>query len=139
MVDSLSVFVEQSAYAEFERRAYALKGDALTGENLTTLFGDVAMEFGFGDLGANKIFFTQIPHFYTNPMYVFSYVVSNDAALQLYQLEQTEAGAGLTALEANLATTETTFLAFLQSAELESPFADGRVKSIRETFENILT
>ena len=138
MVDSLSVFVEQSAYAEFERRAYALKGDALTGENLTTLFGDVAMEFGFGDLGANKIFFTQIPHFYTNPMYVFSYVVSNDAALQLYQLEQTEAGAGLTALEANLATTETTFLAFLQSAELESPFADGRVKSICATFEDIL-
>ena len=139
MVDSLSVFVEQSAYAEFERRAYALKGDALTGENLTTLFGDVAMEFGFGDLGANKIFFTQIPHFYTNPMYVFSYVVSNDAALQLYQLEQTEAGAGLAALEANLATTETTFLAFLQSAELESPFADGRVKSIRATFEDILS
>ena len=138
MVDSLSVFVEQSAYAEFERRAYELKGDALTGENLTTLFGDVAMEFGFGDLGANKIFFTQITHFYTNPMYVFSYVVSNDAALQLYQLEQTEAGAGLAALEANLATTETTFLAFLQSAQLDSPFTDGRVKSIRATFENIL-
>ena len=96
------------------------------------------MEFGFGDLGANKIFFTQIPHFYTNPMYVFSYVVSNDAAMQLYQLECAEAGAGLAALEANLATTETTFLAFLQSAELESPFADGRVKSIRATFEDIL-
>ena len=139
MVDSLSVFVEQSAYAEFERRAYELKGDALTGENLTTLFGDVAMEFGFGDLGANKIFFTQITHFYTNPMYVFSYVVSNDAAMQLYQLETEEAGAGLTALEANLATTEVNFLAFLQSAQLDSPFAEGRVESIRETFENILT
>lgn len=139
MVDSLCVFVEQSAYAEFERRAYELKGDALTGENLANLFGDVAMEFGFGDLGANKIFFTQITHFYTDPMYVFSYVVSNDAALQLYQLEQAEAGAGLAALEANLAITdEISFLAFLQSAQLEDPFSEGRVKSIRATFMNIL-
>lgn len=139
MVDSLCVFVEQSAYAEFERRAYGLEGDALTGESLITLFGDVAMEYGFGDLGDNKIFFTQITHFYTNPMYVFSYVVSNDAAMQLYQLEQSEAGAGLAALEANLAITEEIgFLAFLQSAQLESPFAEGRVKSLRATFEDIL-
>ena len=58
--------------------------------------------------------------------------------MQLYQLEQTEAGAGLAALEANLATTETTFLAFLQSAQLDSPFTEGRVKSIRATFEDIL-
>ena len=138
MMDSLCVFVEQSAYAEFERRAYALTGDALTGENLITLFGDVAMEYGFGDLGANKIFFTQVPHFYTNPMYVFSYVVSNDAALQLYQLEQAEAGAGLAVMAENLDTMEGYFLAFVESAQLESPFAEGRLASIRETFEDIL-
>lgn len=138
MADSLCVFVEQSAYAEFERRAYGLKGDALTGENLITLFGDVAMEYGFGDLGENKIFFTQIPHFYTNPMYVFSYVISNDAAMQLYQLEQTESGAGLAVLEANLDTVESYFLAFVESAQLESPFAEGRLASIRETFESVL-
>jgi hypothetical protein len=41
-------------------------------------------------------------------------------------------------LEANLATTEVNFLAFLQSAQLDSPFAEGRVKSIRATFEDIL-
>ena len=138
MVDSLSVFVEQSAYAEFERRAYALKGDALTGENLTTLFGDVAMEFGFGDLGANKIFFTQIPHFYTNPMYVFSYVVSNDAAMQIYQMERVNAGSGLALYQENLDADAPGFLRFLEEAGLKSPFSYGRVIEAKLTFEEIL-
>ena len=138
MADSLCVFVEQSAYAEFERRVYLLTGEELTADALTELFRQVAMEYGLGDLGGNSIFFTQIPHFYTNPMYVFSYVVSNDAALQLYQLEKAEAGAGLAAMEANLATEEAYFLAFLESAELESPFAEGRLDSIRATFEEVL-
>lgn len=138
MVDSLCVYVEQSAYAEFERRAYALEDEELNAENLAALFGQVAKEYGFGELGEDSLFFVQITHFYTNPMYVFSYVVSNDAAMQLYQLEQAEAGAGLAALEANLATEEAYFLAFLESAELDSPFVSGRLETVRETFEDVL-
>ena len=34
--------------------------------------------------------FVVIGHFYTDPMYIISYVVSNDAAFQLYQMELEE-------------------------------------------------
>ena len=80
----------------------------------------------------------EISHFYTNPMYIFSYVTSNDAAMQLYQLEQQEKGAGLALLEENLDTQEISFLAFLNSAGLESPFESSRIQAVRETFEILI-
>lgn len=138
MVDSLCVYVEQAAYASFEARAYELTGDELTAENLRALYAQVAEEFGFDIWGAVDTDFAGVTHFYTNPMYVFSYVVSNDAALQLYQLEREKAGAGLAKLEENLDTEEACFLAFLESADLESPFASGRIREVRETLEDIL-
>ena len=79
-----------------------------------------------------------INHFFTNPMYVISYVVSNDAALQIYQLEQTQSGAGAKLLQDNLATQEAYFLAFLESAELKSPFTDSRPAEIRALMEAAL-
>ena len=139
MANSLCVYVEQAAYASFERRSYGLTGDDLTVENVCTLFTEVAMEFGFDAWGVDSQYFAGVPHFYTNPMYVFSYVVSNDAALQLYQLEKEASGAGLAKYQENLDTQETYFLAFLESAGLESPFAEGRIQAVRETLEDVLT
>ena len=71
-------------------------------------------------------------------MYIFSYIVSNDAAMQLYQREQQQKGAGLALLEENLDTQEVSFLAFLDSAGLESPFTPSRVQAVRETFETLM-
>jgi hypothetical protein len=71
-------------------------------------------------------------------MYIISYVVSNDAALQLYQLEKQTKGAGLAKYEENLDTLEGDFLAFITSAELESPFVEGRVAAVRKTLEQVL-
>ena len=139
MVNSLCVYVEQAAYASFEQRAYGLTGEELTVENVCALFGEVATEFGFDTLGVDVQDFAGVPHFFTNPMYVFSYVVSNDAALQLYQMEQEAAGAGLAVYQENLDTQEGYFLAFLESAGLESPFTEGRIQEVRETLENVLT
>ena len=139
MVNSLCVYVEQAAYASFERQAYELAGEDLTVENVCALFAEVAAEFGFDAWGVDSQYFASVPHFYTNPMYVFSYVVSNDAALQLYQLEKEEKGAGLAKYQENLDTEEGYFLAFLESAGLESPFAKGRLQAVRETLEDILT
>ncbi len=138
MADSLCVYVEQAAYASFEQQAYRLTGDELTVENLRQLYADVTESFGFDSYWNDPWYFVTIPHFYTNPMYVISYVVSNDAAMQLYQLELAEEGAGLALLEEELDTGESYFLAFLDSAGLKSPFAPGRVESVRETFETIL-
>ena len=99
------------------------------------LYEKIAQEYGFESVGYDPREFVSIPHFYTNPLYVFSYVVSNDAALQLYQLEQETPGAGLDCFEANLDTQEVYFLSFLNTANLESPFAEGRMEKVQKTFE----
>ena len=135
MADSLSVYVEQSAYAAFEQQMYALTGDELTTDSLYDLYDRIAREYGFPSVGYDPREFVTVPHFYTNPMYVISYVVSNDAALQLYQLEKDTPGAGLQCFEENLDTQEAYFLAFLESAGLESPFDQGRLERVKATFE----
>ena len=79
-----------------------------------------------------------IGHFFTDPFYIVSYVVSNDAALQLYQMEQKEPNTGLALYNKELNTQQTYFIAFLEEAGLESPFAPGRVKAVRLTLEAVL-
>ena len=136
MADSLSVYVEQSVYAAFEQQMYDLTGDDLTTANLYDLYDRIVREYSFDTAGYDPREFVTIPHFYTNPMYVISYVVSNDAALQLYQLEKETPGAGLQCFEENLDTQESYFLAFLETAGLESPFAEGRLEQVKATFES---
>lgn len=136
MADSLSVYVEQSAYAAFEQQMYGLTGDALTVEGLYDLYAQIAAAYGFQSVGYDTREFVTIPHFYTNPMYVISYVVSNDAALQLYQLEKDTPGAGLQCFQDNLDTQETYFLSFLETAGLQSPLAPGRLEQVKATFES---
>ena len=138
MVDSLCVYVEQSAYADFEQRVYALIGDELTVENVFAVFQQVGTDYGFDIWGFDSRDFVGVPHFFTNPCYIFSYVVSNDAAIQLYQLEEKESGAGLALYEEQLYTVEYGLLSFLEGAGLESPFAEGRIQSVRDTFNEIL-
>ena len=138
MADSLMLYVEQAAFARFEQEMYTLTGDNLTAENLTALYDRIALEYGFDSTEYDPREFVDISHYFTNPMYIISYVVSNDAAMQLYQMEQQEPGAGLRCFEENLTTEAAYFLEFLESAGLESPFADGRIAEIRATFEAIL-
>ena len=135
MWDSLRLFVEQSAFASFEMRMYDLKGDDLNAENLRALYEEVAKEFGFASIGYDDREFTMITHFYPNPMYVISYVVSNDLAMQMYQMELEESGAGLKCMEENLDTEASYFLEFVESAGLQSPFEEGRLETVRQTLE----
>ena len=69
---------------------------------------------------------------------MFSYVVSNDAAMQIYQMERIEAGAGLALYEENLDADTPGFLGFLEAAGLKSPFSYGRVIEAKLTFDEIL-
>lgn len=135
MWDSLSLFVEQSAFASFEMQMYALKDEELTAENLRALYDRVAREYGFESIGYDDREFVMINHFYTNPIYILSYIVSNDTAMQIYQLELERTGAGLACFEENLDTECYYFLEFLDEAGLESPFTPGRVAAIRKTLE----
>lgn len=133
--DSLSLFVEQAAFASFEMQMYELEGEALTAENLRALYDRVAREYGFESVGYDDREFVIINHYYTSPMYIISYIVSNDTAMQLYQMELAEPGAGLACYEENLDTEAYYFLEFLEEAGLESPFAPGRIEAIRKTLE----
>ena len=138
MADSLAMYVEQAAFAEFEMRMYEIPKIKLSPNALLDLYKEVGDSYGFESLDYDPREFVTINHYYTNPLYIMSYVVSNDAAMELYQLEQEAPGTGLACFEENLTTDEYYFLSFLESAGLESPFAEGRIQQVRRTFEEIL-
>ena len=138
MLSSLCVFVEQSAYADFEMRLYSMNPEDLNTNVLFSLYEEVGKDYGLDGWGLEGWQLVTIPHFYIAPCYVFSYVISNDAAMQLYQLELAESGAGLAKYQENLYPEEITFLAFLESAALESPFSEGRISDVAATFREVL-
>ena len=138
MAESLCVFVEQAAYAAFENRLYEMPAEELSAESIRLLFQQVGDDNGFDTWNFDSRLFVDITHFYTSPQYVISYVVSNDAAFQIYQKEQEESGAGLALYQKSLSSTESWFLMFLEEQGLESPFGEGRMALIRQTFEEIL-
>ena len=133
LADSLSTYVEQGAYAAFELAMYELPAEELTGETLLELYGDICTAYGFESMDWDPRDLVTVPHFYSNPQYVISYVVSNDAAMQLYELEQSDPGVGKQAYEDNLTTEESYFLAFLEDAGLETPFE--RVEAVAGVME----
>ena len=138
MLDSLCIYVEQSAYATFEAEVYRMDPEDVTAENIIALYEDVAARYALDLWETDGLEFVTISHFFTNPLYVFSYVVSNDAAMQIYQMERTEAGSGLALYEENLDAETPGFLGFLEEAGLKSPFSYGRVIEAKLIFEEIL-
>lgn len=138
LVDGLAAFVEQSAYATFEQKMYDLKGDDLTVENLAALYEDICTSYQLDRYNWDSRDFVTIEHFYTNPMYVISYVVSNDVAFQLYQLEKEDPGAGLDVYLDNIDSEESYIVYFAEGIGLESPFAQGRAADIRQSLEEML-
>ena len=135
LADSLCTFVEQSAFASFEHQAYLLTDEELTTENVFALYEKTCTAYGFDSHYCDGRDFVTIPHFFTNPLYVISYVVSNDAAIQYYQLEKKTAGEGVALLEDTMATQQYSFLAFLEEAGLASPFDPEAVAALRKTLE----
>lgn len=138
MADSLCLYVEQAAYAAFEHQMYDLTGEDLTAENLRALYSQVVQEFGMDCWEWDDREFVTIAHFYVEPMYIISYVVSNDAALQLYQMEVAQSGAGLACYEEMLTSEESYFCYFVETMGLESPFTPERLADVRQTLEEKL-
>lgn len=135
LADSLCTYVEQAAYALFEQQLYDLEGEALTVDAVMALYERIGLEFGFDSWNWDSRDFVQISHFYLNPMYIISYAVSNDAAMQIYQMEKASAGAGLAVYEACLESQDSYLLRFAEEYGLESPFASGRLEQVRQTLE----
>ena len=138
MADCLGTYVEQAAYASFEQQIYMLPQEELTVENIHALYEKTGKAYGFDTWNWDSRSYVCITHYFTSPMYIISYVVSNDAALQIYQMEKMTAGAGLALYEKNLATQEGRFLDFVELAGLQSPFGGDRMKDVRQMLESIL-
>lgn len=138
MADSLCVYMEQAAYALFEQQVYGLTGSALTAENVQALYEEIGKQFGFDSWDWDSRDYVTIPHFFTDPMYIISYVVSNDLAMQIYQLELEETGAGLSLYGQLLPSQESYLLTFAEDYGLESPFAEGRLREVADIFEAVL-
>jgi oligoendopeptidase F len=135
LADSLCTYVEQAAYAEFELRLYELPEEELTGENLLALYEEVGEAYGFRSLNWDPRDMVTIPHFYEQPLYVISYVVSNDAAMQLYEMELSAPGTGAACFQTHLTTEALGLMEFLREAELKSPFDRiDEVKGIMEGY-----
>lgn len=129
LADCLCTYVEQAAYAAFELALYDLPQEEITGENILAIYEEICTEYGFAAMDWDSRDLVTVPHFYSNPLYIISYVVSNDAAVQIYQQELENPGAGRDTYRRSLATEQEYFLAFLEEAELTSPF--GRVEDVK--------
>ena len=138
MADSLCTFVEQACYAQFEQEMYLIPEEELSVQSLYDLYERVAADYGLASVdGFDERDFVTINHFYTSPMYIFSYIISNDAAMQIYQMDLAERGSGTRCFLDNLDNEEIYFLTFLESAGLESPFESGHVDALAQTFQKI--
>jgi hypothetical protein len=138
LADSLCIYVEQAFIADFEDRVYRMEPEELTPENIRALYSQVAGEYGLGGLVDSRGY-VNVTHLYASAMYVISYVVSHDAAMQLYQMETDSKSLGLDCYDSMLTTQQTGFLAFLTEAGLKSPFAEGHIQSLRKLFEKTLS
>jgi len=132
LADCLCLYVEQSAYGLFEHLLYNLEEEELTAENVTALFQSIGTLFGFDAVSWDPREYVTVQHFYTDPMYIISYVVSNDLALQIYQMELAQSGAGLALYEQILPSQDSYLLAFAESYGLRSPFSDTRLQEVAQ-------
>jgi oligoendopeptidase F len=99
--DMRGTFFRQTMFAEFELALYeaAERGEALSGEGISEIYGEILRRYHghddgvviIDDLYTNEWMF--VPHFYLN-MYVFQYATSQTAGTALYQkiLDEGEAG-----------------------------------------------
>ena len=100
--DMRGTFFRQTMFAEFELALYeaAERGEALSGEGISTIYGDIQKRYHghdegvvvIDDLYTNEWMF--VPHFYRN-MYVFQYATSQTAGTALYQRIKDEGESGV--------------------------------------------
>ena len=133
LADTVSVFVSQAAYSDFENRVYALSEEELTVQALNDIYRSICKDYGFYSPSADFYYsmaWVDIPHFFEAPYYMISYCVSSDTALQIYQREL-EDQSGLSLYCKLLDRTPGDgLLAVLQQAGMEDPFQEGRIPEI---------
>ena len=143
MLDTLDLYVQQASFAEFERIVYSSDPETLSAEMLNRLSLELAKEYGYYD-GVHEDYYamswTDISHFFEMPFYVISYPVSNDVAMQIYELEQADRGAGLEKYLEILDREYAGLIDTVQAGGLQSPFDPGRIEQVvRDLSARLLT
>ena len=132
LLDVLDTYAQQGSFAEFEHQVYALPEDELTVERINEISLQTSKDFGYCEEGWEDCYaksWIDIPHFFEYPFYVISYCVSNDAAVQIYQMECKNQGDGLKEFETLLPRNYDGFLdTVVKQGGLKSPFDDGRME-----------
>lgn len=140
MLDSLQVYIEQTAMTRFEHMVYSLSPDEVTLEKINDTFCDVMKEFGIYSEEYDEYYrlsWIDVEHLFEYPFYMISYVVSNDAAMQIFELEKEKAGTGVNTYEKLLdREKDETFLQMLERAGMRSPFDKGRILDVRDDFSD---
>ena len=95
-------FFRQTMFAEFELALYeaAERGEALSGEKISQMYGEIVRRYHghdegvvlIDDLYVNEWMF--VPHFYYN-MYVYQYATSQTAGTALYEMIKNKGTAGV--------------------------------------------
>ncbi|HBL83869.1 MAG: hypothetical protein A2Y17_00140 [Clostridiales bacterium GWF2_38_85] len=129
---AVDTYIYQGYYNAFEEEVYSLDEDTLTVDMLNEIAGKNAKEFGITTSDSDEYYmfsWIDIEHFFVSPFYVTSYFVSIDTAIQLYEMDLAEAGAGVDAyldmLERDFSKT---YFENLERVGLKSPFIEGRVE-----------
>lgn len=132
-LDTLDTYVQQASFAAFEQAVYAAAPEMLDAAFLNALSLQIAIDYGYYDGYSEEYYalsWIDITHFFEQPFYVVSYPVSNDLALQLWELEASERGAGLSKLLEMLPREYYGMLDSAEAAGLQSPFAPGRIEQV---------
>lgn len=149
LLDTLDLYAHQGAWAAFEHAVYASRPDTLDAEALDALSLRMCREYGLLADGQEEETFSmlwmEIPHLFEQPLYMISYPVSNDLALQLYAMERDEAGSGrerylemLGRVDPDSGEVLSGIAQLIEAYGLESPFSPGQAKKtaalLREVF-----
>ena len=141
MIDTVEMFVQQASYAEFEHRVYALGAENLSAEVLNETARQVAKEYGYYVYQYDEFFslsWIDIPHYFEQAFYIVSYPISDDLAMQIFDLERGEPGAGMQRYLDNLERDFSGMMGLVDAGGFDSPFAPGRVEAIAATAREIL-
>lgn len=140
-MDTLSMYCQQAALAEFESRVYALPEEELSCEKINALYLSTALDYGVMDawsMAADAKGWIDVPHLFESPFYVVSYPVTNDIAMQIFALEEEKAGQGLEKYREMLSRESGALMPAVESAGLQSPFTPGRIQQVLTCLREIL-
>ena len=139
VLDITDTLLEQSALAEFELLAHEMQQPTL--EKLNALWLQLTEDYGIYDESidyAYRYAWTETPHLFESPFYVISYPVSAAVALELYELELEEEGAGIDKFIAMSQSCLAGLVETVDFAALQYPLSEERVMDMAELLEALL-